>query len=473
MSRRKLSSERTKPRTAAGRRQARALMKSAPKKRAAAPSATGGRGSTAALPPIERLRIAVIGLGYVGLPLAAYLARHFKVKGFDIHKTRVDELTRGIDRTREVSIEELGAAKGLSFSADSADLKSCNFYIVTVPTPIDVAKRPDVTALQKASETVGRVISRGNVVVYESTVYPGATEEICIPIVESVSGLKYNRDFFAGYSPERINPGDQVHRLPDIRKITSGSTREAANLIDKVYSRIITATTHKASSIRVAEAAKVIENIQRDVNIALINELAQLFKRMGLETREVLAAAGTKWNFHPYTPGLVGGHCIGVDPYYLTHKAQAIGFHPEMILAGRRINDGMASFVAHDVIKTMVKRRLRVDTSRILVMGFTFKENCPDTRNTKVAELVKELQGFVREVVVYDPEADPVEARHEYGIRIESKLPKGRFEAVVLAVKHHSIAEMGQDRLRKLLKTGGVLYDMKGMLPIGGSDGGL
>ena len=409
----------------------------------------------------------------VGLPLAAYLGQHFGVIGFDISQSRVAELSRGVDRTKELTRAELNAAKGLSFTADLNDLKPCNFFIVTVPTPIDQAKRPDVTALQKASETVGRAIRRGNVVVYESTVYPGATEEICIPIVERVSGLKYNRDFYAGYSPERINPGDRNHRLPDIRKITSGSTPAAADLIDAVYSRIITATTHKASSIRVAEAAKVIENIQRDVNIALINELAQLFKRMGLETREVLAAAGTKWNFHQYSPGLVGGHCIGVDPYYLTHKAQSIGFHPEMILAGRRINDGMASFVAHDIVKTMVTRQLRVDRARVLVMGFTFKENCPDTRNTKVADLVMELQGFVKEVAIYDPEADIAEARHEYGLKIAKSIPAGKFDAVVLAVRHDDIVGMGQDKLRKLVKPGGVIYDLKGVLPVGKSDGGL
>jgi UDP-N-acetyl-D-galactosamine dehydrogenase len=451
------------------RRVARALVRSSPRKS----SPTRPRTRVAALPAFDKLQIAVIGLGYVGLPLAAYLGRHFKVKGFDISAARVGELSQGRDRTKEVTNEELAAAKGLSFTAHAGDLKSCNFFIVTVPTPIDEAKRPDVTALQKASETVGKAVSRGNVVVYESTVYPGATEEICVPIIERVSGLKYNRDFFAGYSPERINPGDKSHRLPDIRKITAGSTRQAAALIDKVYSTIITATTHKASSIRVAEAAKVIENIQRDVNIALINELAQLFKRMGLETREVLAAAGTKWNFHQYTPGLVGGHCIGVDPYYLTHKAQSIGFHPEMILAGRRINDGMAAFVAHDVVKTMVRRKIPVDRASVLVMGFTFKENCPDTRNTKVADLVSELTGFVGDVTVYDPEADVQEARHEYGIEVSNRLPKGRFDAVVLAVKHNAIMALGQDKLRRYLKPRGVLYDLKGVLPVGKSDGSL
>jgi UDP-N-acetyl-D-galactosamine dehydrogenase len=364
----------------------------------------------------------------------------------------------------------MGLASGLSFTAAPDDLKGCNVYIVTVPTPIDRAKRPDLTALERASETVGKVIGRGNVVVYESTVYPGATEEICVPIVERVSGLKLNRDFFAGYSPERINPGDKQHRLPEIRKVTSGSTPEAAELVDRMYARITTAGTHKASSIRVAEAAKVIENIQRDVNIALINELAQLFKRLGLETREVLEAAATKWNFHGYMPGLVGGHCIGVDPYYLTHKAQSIGFHPEMILAGRRINDAMAGFVAHDIVKTLVQRKIKVDSARVLIMGFTFKENCPDTRNTKVADLVRELAGFVREVVVYDPVADAEETRAEYGVEIARTLPRARFDAVVLAVKHEEIARLGAVHLRRLLVSGGVLYDLKSVLPIADSD---
>ena len=426
--------------------------------------------SIAVLPRIEEIAIGVIGLGYVGLPLATYLARHFAVTGFDISADRIADLEQGIDRTQEVTAEEMRLAHGLSFTSATADLAACNVYIVTVPTPIDGAKRPDLAAIERASQTVGKVIGRGNVVVYESTVYPGATEEICVPIIERVSGLKLNRDFFAGYSPERINPGDKQHRLPEIRKITSGSTPEAADLVDRMYARIITAKTHKASSIRVAEAAKVIENIQRDVNIALVNELAQLFKRLGLETREVLEAAGTKWNFHGYSPGLVGGHCIGVDPYYLTHKAQSIGFHPEMILAGRRINDAMPGFVAHDIVKTMVQRKIRVDGARVLVMGFTFKENCPDTRNTKVADLVRELAGFVREVVVYDPVADADAARHEYGIEIANRLPRARFDAVVLAVKHEEIAALGAAHLRRLVAPGGVLYDLKGVLPIADSD---
>ena len=422
------------------------------------------------LPSLADVRIAVIGLGYVGLPLAVHMARHYPVIGFDISRARIGELQQGQDRTNEVTPEEFAAARSITFSADPAALKTANVFIVTVPTPIDEARRPDLTPLEKASRTVGAALKKGDVVVYESTVYPGATEEVCVPILEQVSGLAYNLDFSAGYSPERINPGDAKHRLPDIRKVTSGSTPAVADLVDAVYARVITAGTHKASSIRVAEAAKVIENIQRDVNIALVNELAQLFRQLGLETREVLAAAGTKWNFHGYTPGLVGGHCIGVDPYYLTHKAQSIGFHTEMILAGRRINDGMASWVAHDIVKAMVKRKLRVDDARVLVMGFTFKENCPDTRNTKVADLVRELADFVREVVVYDPRADANVAKEEYGIAIEAALPTGPFDAVVLAVRHDEIIALGPDRIRALLRKGGLLCDLKAALPPGASD---
>ncbi len=347
------------------------------------------------LPALADIRIGVIGLGYVGLPLAVYLSRHFPVVGFDIDAGRVDELSRGIDRTHEVTDEEFAAVKELSYTADVEGLRDCNFYIVTVPTPVDSAKRPDLSALVSASRAVGQVLAPGDIVVYESTVFPGATEEICVPELEKASGLKFNQDFYAGYSPERINPGDLAHRVPDIIKVTSGSTPEVADLVNAVYAKVITAGTHRASSIRVAEAAKVIENIQRDVNIALINELAMLFKQMGLETLEVLEAAGTKWNFQPFRPGLVGGHCIGVDPYYLTYKAEQIGFHPQMILAGRRINDGMAAFVANDVIKAMLKRKQSIDGARVLVMGFTFKENVPDTRNTKVVDLVRTLRDFV------------------------------------------------------------------------------
>jgi len=418
-----------------------------------------------ALPKLAEIRIGIIGLGYVGLPLAVYLARHFAVLGFDIDRERVAELSRGIDRTHEVNEEEFARATRLTYSAEVESLRDANFYIVTVPTPVDQAKRPDLSALLSASRLVGSVLGRGDVVVYESTVYPGATEEICVPELEKASDLTLNRDFFAGYSPERINPGDKTHRLPAIVKVTSGSTPEAADLIDAVYATVITAGTHRASSIRVAEAAKVIENIQRDVNIALINELAMLFKQLGLETREVLEAAGTKWNFQPFRPGLVGGHCIGVDPYYLTHKAEQIGFHPQMILAGRRINDGMAAFVANDVIKTMLKRKQSIDRARILVMGFTFKENVPDSRNTKVADLVRTLRDFVAEVVVYDPMADAELARHEYGLSVANELPKGPFDAIIVAVKHEPIARMGEAGIKGLLAPGGLIYDLKGVLP--------
>jgi UDP-N-acetyl-D-galactosamine dehydrogenase len=422
------------------------------------------------LPTISNVRIAVIGLGYVGLPLAAHFGRHFFVTGFDINQERIEELKNGHDRTREFTKDELKLAKKLVCTGDSKSLKSCNFFVVTVQTPIDAANRPDLSPLEKASETVGRVIKKGGIVVYESTVYPGATEEICIPIVERESGLTYNVDFYAGYSPERINPADPNHRLPDVRKITSGSTPEAAALIDRIYAQVVKAGVHRASSIRVAEAAKVIENVQRDVNIALINELARLFKKMGIESREVFEAAGTKWNFHVYQPGLVGGHCIGVDPYYLTHKAQCLGFHPEMILAGRRINDSMASYVAQDIIKTMLQKRLRVDGARILVIGFTFKGNCPDVRNTKVADLVAELKGFGHDVTVHDPVADASEVANEYGIKLVGALPSGPFDAVVLAVKHDAIADMPEERFRSLLVPGGLIYDMKSVLPIGSSD---
>ena len=419
------------------------------------------------LPALADVRIAVVGLGYVGLPLAAYLARHFPVVGFDVDRNRVAELERGVDRTREVTEDEFAHATHLTYSADVERLRDSNFYIVTVPTPVDQAKRPDLSALIAASRCVGSVLSPGNVVVYESTVYPGATEEVCVPELETASGLDFNRDFFAGYSPERINPGDKTHRLPDIVKVTSGSTPEAADLVDQVYATVITAGTHRASSIRVAEAAKVIENIQRDVSIALINELAMLFKELGLDTREVLEAAGTKWNFQPFRPGLVGGHCIGVDPYYMTYKAESIGFHPQMILAGRRINDGMAAYVANDVIKTMLKRKQSIDRARVLVMGFTFKENVPDTRNTKVADLVRTLKDFAAEVVTYDPLADTELAKHEYGIVITNELPKGPFDAIILAVKHDPIAKLGEPGIRALLAPGGLIYDLKGVLPPG------
>jgi len=417
------------------------------------------------LPSFEQIRIGIIGLGYVGLPLGVYMARHFPVLGYDINARRIEELNQSFDRTDEVTERELEQADGLTFSSDEDALRDCNFLIVTVPTPIDDSHNPDLTALIEASRLVGRTLKGGDTVVFESTVYPGATEEVCIPEIEKVSGLVFNHDFFAGYSPERINPGDKDHRPPDIVKVTSGSTSEVANLVDAVYAKVITAGTHKASSIRVAEAAKVIENIQRDVNIALVNELAMLFKELDLDTSEVLEAAGTKWNFHPYRPGLVGGHCIGVDPYYLTHKAESIGFHPEMILAGRRINDAMAAFVAQDVIKAMVKRKLRIDEARILVMGFTFKENCPDIRNTKIADLVRELDDYAAEVILYDPLAGADEVKQAYGLAISNELPEGPFDAVVLAVPHTEILELGAARVEELLSDGGLLYDLKSTLP--------
>jgi len=417
------------------------------------------------LPSLEDIRIGVVGLGYVGLPLAVYMARHFPVTGFDIDKSRIAELKTGTDRTREVTEEEFASARTLNYSDRADDLAQCNFYIVTVPTPIDKSKNPDLSAIKAASEIVGSVLSAGAVVVYESTLYPGATEEVCVPLLEKASGLTFNRDFFAGYSPERINPGDHAHRLPDIVKVTSGSTPEAADLVDAVYATVVGAGTYRVGSIRVAEAAKVIENIQRDVNIALINELSMLFKELDLDTTDILAAAGTKWNFHPYRPGLVGGHCIGVDPYYLTHKAESAGFHPEMILAGRRINDGMAAYVAQDILKTMLKRKQRMDGARALVMGFTFKENCPDTRNTKVADLIHELGEFFAEIEIYDPLADAALAEAEYGIALSNELPDGPFDTIVLAVKHDAIAAMGPERIKALLRDGGLIYDIKAVLP--------
>jgi UDP-N-acetyl-D-galactosamine dehydrogenase len=426
-----------------------------------------------ALMKLDDVRIAIIGLGYVGLPLAVYMARHFPVLGFDVNAERIAELRQGKDRTREVTGEEFAAAKMIGFSADPEALKQANFFIVTVPTPINEALQPDLGMLEKASVTVGGALGKGDIVVYESTVYPGVTEDHCVPILSRMSGLVFNEDFFAGYSPERINPGDHRHRLPDIKKVTSGSTPDVADLVDQVYGRVVTAGTHKASSIRVAEASKVIENIQRDVNIALINELAQLFKMMGLETREILGAAATKWNFHGYVPGLVGGHCIGVDPYYLTHKAQSIGFHPEMILAGRRINDGMAQWVALDIIKLMLRRKLEVGAARVLVMGLTFKENCPDTRNSKVVDLVEELRAMVGEVVIYDPVADAAGVRAEYDLELVRTLPHEKFEAIVLAVRHDQIGQIGAERLRSMLVPGGVLYDLKQVLPIEASDARL
>jgi UDP-N-acetyl-D-galactosamine dehydrogenase len=422
---------------------------------------------------LRKCRIGVIGLGYVGLPLAVEFGKHFDTTGFDVKAGRIAELKAGKDSTLEVSKPELKAAAQLTFTTDLADLKRCMVYIVTVPTPIDEYKRPDLTPLVKASESVGKVLKRGDVVVYESTVYPGCTEEICVPILERESGLKFNKDFFAGYSPERINPGDKEHRLPSIKKVTSGSTPEVADFVNKLYASIITAGTHKASSIRVAEAAKVIENTQRDVNIALINELALIFNRLGIDTEEVLSAAGSKWNFLKFTPGLVGGHCIGVDPYYLTHKAQEIGYHPEMILAGRRLNDNMALYVADQISKLMASKRIHVNGSRVLVLGVTFKENCPDIRNSKVVDVVRELTKNGAEVDIYDPWADNAELKHEYGLRLTRSLQPKRYDAAVVAVAHKEFRELGAEGVRKLCKKSHVLYDIKLVFPAAQVDGRL
>ncbi|HZJ97540.1 MAG: Vi polysaccharide biosynthesis UDP-N-acetylglucosamine C-6 dehydrogenase TviB [Alcaligenaceae bacterium] len=410
---------------------------------------------------LEDIKLAVIGLGYVGLPLAVEFAKKRSVIGFDINRDRVEELKGGKDHTLEVEPEGLKAAKYISYTADAEDLRAANTFIVTVPTPIDEYKRPDLTPLLKASEMLGKVLSKGDIVIYESTVYPGATEDDCVPILEKFSGLKFNQDFFVGYSPERINPGDKDRRVTNITKVTSGSTPEAAELIDQLYQQIITVGTHKASSIKVAEAAKVIENTQRDVNIALINELAIIFNRLDIDTEAVLEAAGTKWNFLPFRPGLVGGHCIGVDPYYLTHKAQSIGYHPEIILAGRRLNDGMGTYVVAQLIKAMTKKRIQVQESRILVMGLTFKENCPDLRNTRVVDIVNELAEYNINVDVYDPWVDPEECEREYGIKPIQTLEEGAYDGVILAVAHQQFREMGIDKIRAIGKDEHVLYDLK------------
>jgi len=422
---------------------------------------------------LRKCRIGVVGLGYVGLPLAVEFGKHFDTTGFDVKAGRIAELKAGKDSTLEVTKAELKGATQLKFTTDLAAMKRCQVYIVTVPTPIDDYKRPDLTPLVKASESVGKVLKKGDVVVYESTVYPGCTEEICVPILERESGLKFNKDFFAGYSPERINPGDKEHRLPTIKKVTSGSNPEVAEFVDKLYSSIITAGTHRASSIKVAEAAKVIENTQRDVNIALINELALIFNRLGIDTEEVLNAAGSKWNFLPFRPGLVGGHCIGVDPYYLTHKAQEIGYHPEMILAGRRLNDNMALYVADQITKLMASKRIHVKGSRALVMGITFKENCPDIRNSKVVDVVRELQKHGAEVDIYDPWADNAELKHEYGLRVIRDLKPRRYDVAVVAVAHKAFRELGVEGLRKLCKKTHVVYDIKQVYPASQVDGRL
>ncbi|MBF6024319.1 nucleotide sugar dehydrogenase [Lysobacter niastensis] len=425
------------------------------------------------MPSMDRIRIAVVGLGYVGLPLAVAFGRQFPTLGFDINAERVAELERQHDHTLEVSTEELRSATKLTYSSQAEPLAACNVFIVTVPTPIDEFKRPDLRPLESASRTVGRAIAPGGVVVYESTVYPGATEEVCVPIIERESGLRFNQDFYAGYSPERINPGDQEHRLETIRKVTSGSTPEAAEFVDALYRRIVTAGTHKTSSIRVAEAAKVIENIQRDVNIALINELAMIFHRLDMDTHEVLQAAGTKWNFLPFRPGLVGGHCIGVDPYYLTHKAQQIGHHPDMILAGRRINDGMGGYVARRLVRLMSKRNGKAAPKRVLVLGLAFKENCPDLRNTKVVDIINELRGFHALVDVYDPWVSAEHAHAEYGIDLVSDPDPGKYDAVILAVAHREFVELGIDGIRAYGTPDAVLFDVKGAFPRASVDGCL
>jgi UDP-N-acetyl-D-galactosamine dehydrogenase len=417
--------------------------------------------------------IALIGLGYVGLPLAVEFGKKRKVIGFDINQSRVDELKRGVDLTLETTEQELADAVYLSYTTNIDDIKDCAIYIVTVPTPIDKHKRPDLTPLEKSSETVGIVLKKGDVVIYESTVYPGATEEVCVPILEKQSGLTFNKDFYCGYSPERINPGDKEHRVTTIKKITAGSTPEIATKVDELYQEIIVAGTHKASSIKVAEAAKVIENTQRDVNIALINELALIFNKLDIDTESVLEAAGTKWNFLPFRPGLVGGHCIGVDPYYLTHKAIEVGYNPEMILAGRRLNDNMGSYVADQVSKLMTKKRIHVVDANVLIMGLTFKENCPDLRNTRVVDLVQEFESFNCNVDVYDPWINKEEALNEYSIKPINEPVQGKYDAILLAVAHNEFKEMSVEQIRAYGKDNHVLYDIKYLLKVGEVDGRL
>ena len=423
-----------------------------------------------ALTDLSNFKLAIIGLGYVGLPLAVEFGKIRSVLGYDINIKRIAQLKAGRDLTRETEPEELQAATNLIFSSESTDLRTCNCFIITVPTPIDRHKRPDLGPLIKASEAVGKVLKEGDIVIYESTVYPGCTEEDCVPVLEKFSGLKFNQAFFCGYSPERINPGDKSHRLTNIKKVTSGSTPEVAEVVDQLYRQIITAGTHKASSIKVAEAAKVIENTQRDVNIALINELALIFNKMGIDTEDVLQAAGSKWNFLPFRPGLVGGHCIGVDPYYLTHKAESIGYHPEIILAGRRLNDSMGAYVVTQLVKAMTRRRLQVDGSRVLIMGLTFKENCPDLRNTRVVDIIEELKDYKVKTDVFDPWADPSQAKHEYGLSLTQNPEQGAYDAIVLAVAHHQFKTMGPQAIRAFGKPIHVLYDLKYLLPVDDSD---
>lgn len=419
---------------------------------------------------LSKIKLAVIGLGYVGLPLAVEFGKKRSVVGFDINQPRITALQAGHDSTLEVSNDELAQAAQLSYTSNLDDLKNCNVFIVTVPTPIDDFKRPDLTPLIKASETIGQVLKKGDIVIYESTVYPGATEEDCVPVLERVSGLVFNQDFYAGYSPERINPGDKEHRVTNIKKVTAGSTPEIADIVDALYNEIITVGTHKAKSIRVAEAAKVIENTQRDVNIALINELALIFNKMGIDTEAVLEAAGTKWNFLPFRPGLVGGHCIGVDPYYLTHKAQSIGYHPEIILAGRRINDSMGQYVVSQLVKAMMKKRIQVQGARVLVMGLAFKENCPDLRNTRIVDIVTELKDYGVQADVFDPWVAVEEAQREYAITPISQPEAATYDAIILAVGHQQFKEMGAAEIRALGKSEHILYDLKYLLPAEESD---
>lgn len=413
---------------------------------------------------VKNIKLAVIGLGYVGLPLAVEFSKKMKVVGFDINQSRIDELKIGKDSTLETNQDELATADNLVYTTEVSDIANCNCYIVTVPTPIDEHKRPDLGPLINASETIGSVLKKGDIVIYESTVYPGCTEEECVPVLEMWSGLKYNYDFFCGYSPERINPGDKLHRVTNIKKITSGSNVEIAELIDELYNKIIIAGTYKASSIMVAEAAKVIENTQRDLNIALINELAIIFNKIGIDTEEVLEAAGSKWNFLPFRPGLVGGHCIGVDPYYLTHKAKSIGYHPEIILAGRRLNDSMGQYVVSQLVKSMAKKRVQIAGANILIMGFSFKENCNDIRNTRVIDIVTELIEYNCNVDVYDPVVIPDEVEREYGFLPINRLKNGSYDAIVIAVAHDQFKSLNYQSIRKLGKSNAIIYDLKSML---------
>jgi UDP-N-acetyl-D-glucosamine/UDP-N-acetyl-D-galactosamine dehydrogenase len=426
----------------------------------------------------KNFKIAIIGLGYVGLPLAVEFAKKYKVAGFDINAKRIGELSNGTDNTLEVSESDLKSVihtgkseTGIVFTDNIDHIRDCNIYIVTVPTPVDKYNRPDLTPLYKASQTVGKALGKGDIVVYESTVYPGVTEDECIPVLEKTSGLQFNKDFFAGYSPERINPGDKEHTVSKILKVTSGSTPETAETVDSLYRSIIVAGTFKAASIKVAEAAKVIENSQRDINIAFVNELAKIFNRLDIDTDEVLAAAGTKWNFLKFKPGLVGGHCIGVDPYYLAQKAQEAGYHPEIILAGRRLNDGMGEYVAHEVVKLMIKKNITVKGARILLLGITFKENCPDVRNTKVVDIVHTLKDYDTDIVIFDPWANPVEVKHEYGLDCVNELGDiCDYDAVILAVAHDKFKSLD---IQKLCKNNNVIYDVKGVLAKDAVDGRL